>query len=83
MKVYDRLKSYFINKDYYISFSKDYIYILNYKEIQEINDKKIIIKFDNFSIIINGYNFKIKRKLDIEIEISGQFSKMEIINWNI
>lgn len=80
MKVYDRLKSYFTNKDYYISFSKDYIYILNYKEIKELSDKKIIVSFDTFSIIINGYNFKIKRKLNIEIELSGQFSNMEILN---
>ena len=79
MKVYDRLKNYFINKDYYISFGKDYIYILNYKEILEISDKKIIISFENFLVAIDGYNFKIKRKLDIELEIAGQFSKMEII----
>ncbi|MBR5662572.1 MAG: YabP/YqfC family sporulation protein [Bacilli bacterium] len=79
MKVYDRLKSCFINKDYCISLSNNYIYIINYKEILEIDDKKIIVSFDNFSIVITGYNFKIKRKLNIEIEISGQFSKVEII----
>ena len=80
MKVYDRLKNSFLNSDYYLSFSKDYIYILNYQEIILLTNNKIIIKLISFNIIICGDNFIIKRKSKTELLINGKFSKMEIEN---
>ena len=81
MKVYDRLKNGFIsNNSYYISFSDNSIYILNYKDIDLVNDTKLKISFSNFSIEVIGINLTIKRKNKHEIELSGQISKMEIVN---
>ena len=80
MKVYDRLKSSFINKDYYISVSNNAVYIMNYKKIITFENKLIKLEFNNFILSIFGYDFKIKRKSKIELEISGDFSKMEITN---
>lgn len=80
MKIYERLKQGFIDKDYYISFSNNYIYLLNYKEIVSFESKRIIVKFTNFRLFINGYDFKIKRKTNVEVEITGQFANMEIEN---
>ena len=80
MKVYNRLKSGFINKDYYISVSNNNIYIMNYKSIVSFDDKLIKILFNKFMLIVSGCNFKIIRKSNIEIEVLGIFSKMEIEN---
>lgn len=80
MKIYERLKNNFIDKDYFISISSNYVYILNYKSIASFDSSKIKINFENFGLSIKGNNFKITRKNKVEIEISGSFSKMEIIN---
>ena len=80
MKLYNRLKSGFINKDYYISVSNNNIYIMNYKSIVSFDDKLIKILFNKFMLIVSGCNFKIIRKSNIEIEVLGNFSKMEIEN---
>lgn len=80
MKVYDRLRNAFINSDYYISFSKNYFYIINYKEIISFDDRNIKVRFSNFTLIVNGINFKVKRKNNYELEVSGEVSKMEILN---
>lgn len=80
MKIYDRLKRSFINKDYYISFSKNYIYLINYKNIISFTSNLMKIQFSNFILVINGCDFRITRKTNIEIEISGKLSNMEIQN---
>lgn len=77
MKIYERIKQNFLEKNYYISFSDNYIYIMNYKTINRFNDREINIGFNNFNIVVNGINFNIKRKTKIELEITGIFSKME------
>lgn len=80
MKIYERLKSGFINKEYYISISNNYIYIMNYKSIISFDNKYIKIAFNNFILHIHGNDFKIKRKSKFEIVIDGYFSSMEISN---
>lgn len=80
MKIYERLKSGFINKEYYISISSNSIYIMNYKSIISFDNKNIKIAFNSFVLHIYGNDFKIKRKSKLEIVIEGNFSNMEIVN---
>lgn len=80
MKVIDRLKNHFINEEFFISFYKNHIYIINYQNVLDFADKKIKIEFNNFNLQIIGYNFKLLRKNDLELDITGTFNKMEIIN---
>ena len=80
MKIYDRLKNIFLNSDYFISTTNNYIYILNYEFIESFTDTKIIIKFRKFRLLIYGKNFKMSRKNKCELEIKGMLSKMEINN---
>lgn len=80
MKIYDRLKNGFIDKSYYISFSEKCIYIMNYKKIILFDNDVIKLDFNNFQLLIKGFDFKIKRKTKYELEITGNLSKVEILN---
>lgn len=80
MKIYERLKNNYFNKEYYISFNNNDIYIINYKKIIIFESNLIKIKFNNFDLKITGKDFKLSRKTNLELEIKGSFSKMEIIN---
>ena len=80
MKIYERLKDSFLDKEYFISTTNNYIYILNYDNIELFKDDKIIIKFKKFNLLLLGRKFIITRKNKNELEIKGTLSKMEIIN---
>ncbi|MBO4601069.1 MAG: YabP/YqfC family sporulation protein [Bacilli bacterium] len=80
MKIVDRFKEQFLNKNYYISFYSNHIYVINYKNIISFSDSIIKVEFNDFNILIKGRNFYITRKNDKELDIEGIFSSMEIIN---
>ena len=80
MKVIDRLKYGFYNKDYYISVYPNHIYIINYTSIVDFTSELIKVSFSNFILAIKGANFKIIRKNSSELDINGFFNSMEIIN---
>ena len=80
MKTYERLKNMVTDQSSYISFYKDYIYILNYQEILKFNSEDFKIRIDNGILNIYGNNFMIIRKSKLELEIKGSLVKMEIRN---
>lgn len=80
MKTYERLKNMVTDQSSYISFYKDYIYILNYQEILKFNSEDFKIRIDNGILNIYGNNFMIIRKSKLELEIKGSLVKMEISN---
>ena len=80
MKVIDRLKYGFYNKDYFVSIYPNHIYIINYKSIIDFSNEIVKLSFLNFKLVIKGKDFKIIRKNKDELDITGLFSSMEIIN---
>ena len=80
MKTIDRLKECFFNHDYYISIYPNHIYIVNYIEILDFANTLIKLRFNSFSLLIKGLDFKITRKTKNEIDVCGLFSSMELLN---
>ena len=78
MKIIDRLKNSYKDKDYYISVYNDGIYIMNYESIKLVNNNLVEVLFKKFIVIIKGSDLKIKRKDKFDLELSGNFSSMEI-----
>ena len=80
MKIIDRLKNGYRNKSYFISAYDNSIYLINYKEILNISDTTIMVRFNNFKLLIKGKDFRIIRKSNIDLEIKGIVSNMEMIH---
>ena len=80
MKIIDRLKNGYHNKSYFISAYDNSVYLINYKEILNISDTTIMVRFNNFKLIIKGKDFRIIRKSNIDLEIKGIVSNMEMIH---
>ena len=78
MKIIDRLKNSYKDKDYYISVYNNGIYIMNYESIKLVNNDLVEVLFKKFIVIIKGSDLKIKRKDKFDLELSGNFSSMEI-----
>ena len=78
LKIIDRLKNSYKDKDYYISVYNNGIYIMNYESIKLVNNDLVEVLFKKFIVIIKGSDLKIKRKDKFDLELSGNFSSMEI-----
>ena len=53
------------------------INIINYKDIIDFSDNKVIIDGTNINIIISGKSLVISKLLDEEVLITGDISKIE------
>jgi len=80
MKIIDRLKNGYRNKSYFISVYDNSVYLINYKEILNISDTTIMVRFNNFKLLIKGKDFRIIRKSNTDLEINGLVSNMEMIH---
>lgn len=76
MRLFNDVRNYIGENNFRIIIYKDKIDIINYEEIKEISNNRIIIK-SNKTIVIDGKNLKLNKMLNKEVLIMG-----EIININ-
>lgn len=78
MKIFDRIDSYLVDKEYKIIIKKNYLDIINYEEVKDFSDKEIKIKHEGGITKIIGNNLVISKMLDEEIIIMGNIIRLEI-----
>ncbi|MBO6195240.1 MAG: YabP/YqfC family sporulation protein [Bacilli bacterium] len=78
MKIFDDVRNYIGENNFRIILYKDKVDIINYEELNEISDNRIIVK-SNKTLIINGKNLKLNKMLNKEVLIIGEISS---INFN-
>ena len=64
------------DKNYFISFFEDSIYIYNYESIINLSENKITLKIEDFTIDIIGNNLKITQMNNIELLIEGNIKNI-------
>ena len=68
----DGIKDYIFDSTFKITILKGQIDIINYKDIDHFDDNKIIIRYDNETLVIKGEELIITKLLDDEILINGK-----------
>lgn len=71
------LRSYLKNENYYLIITNNYLYIKNYNKILNINENEILININNINHKIIGNNFKLTKKIDKELKISGNINEIK------
>ena len=74
--MFNLIKSYFKDESYYIIISNNYIHIKNYKSIESLSSKELIILIDKYKYIIDGINMIISKKINNEIQIKGNITNI-------
>ena len=72
------LREYVLENNFKITIIKDQIDILNYKEIDHFDDNKIIIRYNEGTLVIKGEELIIAKLLDDEILINGKVKMVEL-----
>ena len=71
------IRSYLLENNFKITMSKNYIDIINYNSIENVNSNNIILKLEQGKLAINGNNLVIKKLLNDEIVIIGSINSVE------
>lgn len=75
----DNFKNFLFDYDNFISIYENYLHVFNYKKLDKLNDKEIIIILFDKKIIIGGNNLNIKKMTKQELLISGVILKVELV----
>lgn len=78
MSLFKNWERYFVDRDYKITLSKKWVHILNYLEIVDFSDTRIVIRYEGGNSVILGNHLTISRMQDEEILIEGMITSIEV-----
>lgn len=76
LNIKNAIINFLYDKNYFISFFEDNIYIYNYESIINLSENKITLKIEKFTIDITGKNLKIIQMNNIELLIKGNIKSV-------
>ncbi len=71
------IRNYILENDFKMIYLTDKLNIVNYEDILHFDTDKIIIRYNNGSVVIRGDDMIISKLLDSEILISGVIKCVE------
>lgn len=77
MNLFNKLDRYLLDDDYKITIKKDIIHIINYQEVEDFSNQKIIIKHNQGRTILTGTNLTITKMELNELIITGKIQTIE------
>ena len=72
-------KNFLFDLDNFISLYENHLHVFNYKKLEKLSDKEIIIIIDNKKVKVIGSNLNIKQMTKQELLINGLILKVEFI----
>lgn len=72
-----RLKNYFLENQFKVTYLENKVNIVNYESIGHFDSNKIIIRKNSGSVIVNGTNLVVSKLLNDEVLIDGKISNIE------
>ena len=73
---FNKIRSYILESEFRLILLNDKINIVNYDEIDNFNENKIIIKYNNKILTINGNNLVITKLMSNELLIEGKIKSI-------
>ncbi len=78
--MYKYLREYIQNTEFKLTLLKGRVNITNYDKLLQIGNKEIILTSYDKKLIITGENLAINKLLDDELLITGEITKIEVLN---
>ena len=71
------LRKYILEDEFKIIYLSNKLNIVNYNDISHFDSNKIIINYDDGSVLINGKNLVVSKLVSDELLIEGSILKIE------
>ena len=78
MKLFDYMDRYLVDRDYKITIYKDRVHIINYLEVEDFSDTRVVIRHEGGSSVLIGTHLVVSKMLDDELLIVGQIKMIEV-----
>lgn len=78
--MYKYLREYIQNTEFKLTLLKGRVNITNYDKLLQIGNKEIILTSYDKKLIITGDSLAINKLLDDELLITGEITKIEVLN---
>ncbi len=78
MQLQNRIRSFLIDKNYYIDIYDEEIHVFHYIDILKLQSDEIILQMDGFRLILMGEDFRVKRLENQEILIQGMLENLKM-----
>lgn len=76
MHIWTNLQKFLYDKDYFLAYFNNTLYIYNFTKIFLLSSKKIILDINNRKITIYGNNLILKKSCGNELVISGTIKEV-------
>lgn len=77
LRLLNYLDRYLTYNDYKITISSEGIHIMNYLEVVDFSNTKVVVRYDSGVNIFYGKDLVISKMLDDELVITGKLSRLE------
>ena len=74
--LFEKLDRYLVDQSYKMIIKNNYINIINYREIKDFSNTKVIVSLDKGDIVIEGKDLVVSRMQDDEVVIMGKVMKI-------
>ncbi len=81
MKLYQELRNYIDNQKFKLTYSNDYLNIINYIKIIVLENNLIEVLVPNRLVKIKGKDLKLLRLLNQEILVKGLILNVELVEY--
>ena len=78
--MFNKIESFIDNKEFKITLFKNMLNIINYEKIIKVEREYISLRTNKKIIRIKGEDMLLKKSLDNELLVTGQISKIEVID---
>lgn len=78
MKYLDKLRNYLLEEEFKINILNNKIDIVNYSSIGHFDSNKIMVRYTDGTVIINGTNLVVSKLVNDEILITGNIKNIEL-----
>ena len=78
MKFFKNFDRYLMDLDYKITIYKNKVHVMNYLEVVDFSDTRVVIRYEEGESIFNGKNLIVSRMQDSELLIEGKIISIEV-----
>ena len=78
MRLFNYLDRYLVDNEYKITIYSDKIHIMNYLEVEDFSDTRVVVRYDKGVSVLVGTNFVVSKMLDDELLITGNLISIQV-----
>lgn len=78
MRFFRDMDRYFVDREYRITIDKNKVHIMNYLEIVDFSDTRIVVRYEGGRSILTGSQLVVSKMQDDEILIEGKICSIEV-----